>query len=679
MISDIFGNRVIRYAILAGLGLGLLINPSIDLKRAEGAQVAVVNVDKLNLRSGPGTQNGFVGQAKKGEQLAVITKKGDWYQIQVGGKTAWAAGWLVSVQEVPVPSRGKAIGSTSAGGQVAVVKGNFVNVRSGPGTNYGLVGKVKQGDRMTITGQKGDWYKVQSGNTGGWVANWLITVQNNAASTAPAKSSPASGGKVALVNASILNIRSGPGTGFVVAGKAKQGEKLTVIEQSGDWYKIQAGNLNGWVAGSLVSVQSTPAVSTPAPVTPSPVTGTQLAVINADNLNLRSGPGTSHNVAGQVSRGLRLPVVSRSGDWVQVRQNNGSNAWVAGWMVSVVDQPEPTQPAPSSNDWLPAPASEPQPQPGQNEPAVTKPEYVPEAKLVDVKVNEENDHTYINITSDKKIDYNTFMLSNPFRYVINIKDVQLNEVPEILSVSTGLVDKVRTGVFSKDPYIVRLVVDLKQGARVKASLSSDKKSLTLDIGKISYSDGLQGKTIFLDAGHGGKDNGASGANGLREKDANLGITFKVADILRKQGASVVFSRSEDLYVDLYERTRMANEQNADIFVSIHSNANTNPGITGTSTYYYAPSSVPQLYDQYSDRQRLAEDVQRELIGALGRRDIGVLQSNFAVLRTSVMPSILIETAFVSNGEEEALLASDDFRQRAAEAIAKGIGAYFSGK
>ncbi|WP_273484088.1 N-acetylmuramoyl-L-alanine amidase [Desulforamulus ruminis] len=591
MLSDFFGNRVVRYAILVGLGLGLLVNPMMDGKQAEAAQVATASVDKLNLRSGPGTQNGLVGQVNKGERLAVLSKSGDWYQVQVAGKTAWVAGWLVKVQEVTTPSRG-AVGT--AGKTVAVVNTGLLNVRSGPGTGYGLVGTLKQGTSLTILEQSGDWRKIQSGNTTGWVASWLITTPTT---TTPAASETAAGGG-------------------------------------------------------------------------------QLAVVNVDNLNLRSGPGTQHSVAGQVSRGVSLPVVSRSGDWVQVRQNNGSTAWVAGWMVSTVNQPEPAQPPSSEqNGWLP---TESETRPGQNDTPGTA-EYVPEAKVVAVQVSEKDDHTYVNITSDHQLEYNTFTLSNPFRYVVNLKDVHWDQIPETLKESTALVDKVRTGVFSQDPYIARLVLDLKQGAKVKVSLSADKQTLTLDISKISYSDGLQGKTVFLDAGHGGSDPGASGASGLREKDVNLKITLKVAELLKQQGANVVFSRSNDIFVDLYERTRMANEQSADIFVSIHSNASTNPATAGTSTYFYAPTSNTALYEQYNDRKRLADDVQKELTAALGRRNIGVLQANFAVLRTSVMPSILVETAFLSNSEEEALLGSDDFQQRTAEAITKGISAYFSGK
>lgn len=660
MTLNIFGNRFLRTVLLLVFGLFFFLNPL-----AEAAQLATSNVDKLNLRSNPNTASAVVGQVNKGAKLTVTGKSGDWYKVQFGNQGAWVAGWLVSVTDTTV-SR-SATGNTVQG-KVAAVTAASLNIRSGPGTNFDVAAKAKQGDKLPVLAQQGDWYQVQVGNVKGWVANWLVTVQN-APAPAPANPAPASGSKVAIVTADSLNIRSGPGTSFGINGNAKKGDRLPVTAQNGDWHKVQVGNVTGWVANWLVSIHTAPS---PAPAQPNN-TASQVAVINADNLNLRGGPGTQHNVAGQVSRGIRLPIISRSGDWYQVRQANGSTAWVAAWLVSVVDQPEPPPPANADHGWLPSPGT------NNGETGSGGNTTVPEAKIVAVQIVERNENTYVNIISDKNIDYNTFTLNNPLRFVVNLKDVQLGQIAETLRGDTGLVDRVRTGLFSSDPYMVRLVVDLKQQARVTANLSPDEKALTLEIARISYSNSLEGRIIFLDAGHGGHDNGATGRNGVREKDYNLDTTLRVAEILRQQGATVLFSRSRDVYIDLYERTRMANEQNADIFVSIHANANPNPAIAGTSTYFYAPSTIPGLFDQRDDRRRLAEDVQRELVRELGRRDIGVLQSNFAVLRTSMMPSILVETAFLSNLEEEAMLANDSFRQRSAEAIARGISAYFDGR
>src|SRR5690606_37535935 len=139
-----------------------------------------------------------------------------------------------------------------------------------------------------------------------------------------------------------------------------------------------------------------------------------------------------------------------------------------------------------------------------------------------------------------------------------------------------------------------------------------------------------------------------------------------------EGATVIMTRTgSTTNLDLAGRARIANDNNADIFVSIHCNSSTNPAISGTSTYYYAPQDSV-LGAQRAARQRLATLVQRELVAQLGRRDIVILAANFAVLPETTVRSILVETAFISNKEEEQQLATEEFRAKAARGIANGI-------
>ncbi|MFA4885195.1 MAG: N-acetylmuramoyl-L-alanine amidase, partial [Desulfotomaculaceae bacterium] len=113
------------------------------------------------------------------------------------------------------------------------------------------------------------------------------------------------------------------------------------------------------------------------------------------------------------------------------------------------------------------------------------------------------------------------------------------------------------------------------------------------------------------------------------------------------------------------------------FVSVHINANNDPSLGGTSTYVYSGTGDPKQAARIKESNRLAGYVQKELLKTLGLRDVGVRSANFAVLRTSNMPAILAELAFISNLPEEKLIKTDNFKNSAAEAIAKGIGLYFS--
>ena len=130
------------------------------------------------------------------------------------------------------------------------------------------------------------------------------------------------------------------------------------------------------------------------------------------------------------------------------------------------------------------------------------------------------------------------------------------------------------------------------------------------------------------------------------------------------------------YLSLAGRADVANRINADIFVSIHCNSHTNPAISGTSVYYYAPTWHSQLSSQRWLRQRLATYIQNEVVKSAGRKNLGILEENFAVLRETTVPSVLVEMAYLSNPEEERLLATDSFRNQIAWGIFKGIEAYF---
>jgi N-acetylmuramoyl-L-alanine amidase len=169
--------------------------------------------------------------------------------------------------------------------------------------------------------------------------------------------------------------------------------------------------------------------------------------------------------------------------------------------------------------------------------------------------------------------------------------------------------------------------------------------------------------IVLDPGHGGRDPGAVGPNGLKEAAVNLAVAKKAADMLRQAGAEVKLTRTTDVFVDLQPRCDIANSFGADYFVSIHCNSAGTPQAEGTETYCYKLGGQGEA---------LAKAVQAELIAATGRADRGIKTANYYVLRKTNMPAVLVELAFISNPEEERLLGSPDYQEKCATAIAKGI-------
>ncbi len=194
---------------------------------------------------------------------------------------------------------------------------------------------------------------------------------------------------------------------------------------------------------------------------------------------------------------------------------------------------------------------------------------------------------------------------------------------------------------------------------------------------------LSGKIITLDPGHGVRsdggpvDPGAKGTKlGIWEKDVNLDVALKLKAILEEQGATVWMTHTGATSLNLYGRAAVANDNGSHIFVSIHANASESPQYSGHSVYYYAPASNPRFSGRRELTKALAQFVQDSLVNTCGRADLGIKESNFVVVRETNCPSILVETAFLTNAEEEQLLAQGAFRQKLAESVAQGIRKYF---
>jgi N-acetylmuramoyl-L-alanine amidase len=220
--------------------------------------------------------------------------------------------------------------------------------------------------------------------------------------------------------------------------------------------------------------------------------------------------------------------------------------------------------------------------------------------------------------------------------------------------------------------------------------------------------------IVVDAGHGGWDLGTVGRRGLLEKDLVLEIAQRLGKLLETRlGAEVIYTRQDDNYIPLDDRANIANQAQADLFVSVHANYSDLPSARGVETYYTnffsapgstnpkdaGPSPTPRLsgnrpaviptlsaadlHERVEQSRRLATSVQRSLYGKLsvqnpGLRDRGIKEAGFVVLTESAMPGILAEVSFVSSPADEQKLRSDGYREQIAEALYKGIARYATG-
>lgn len=303
-------------------------------------------------------------------------------------------------------------------------------------------------------------------------------------------------------------------------------------------------------------------------------------------------------------------------------------------------------------------------------------------------ISNEQGNTYLHIEINTNREVKDFSIEkssiNDHQLVFKIKDAQIDNI----SRQEKLDGKIAKKVFLQEKK------DLVQGKIYLQEVANDnykiyslgKNGIAIDIfnnvvNNVNITSDLtlnnvRDKVITIDPGHGGSDSGAVGPNGFEEKAGAFAISQKLASILDQSGAKVVMTRDTDVDVygpnasardELQARVDVGNRANSDIFVSIHCNAFVNPAANGTQTFYYGSSYKGQ---------RLAQNIQEKMIEVNGLRDRGISTCNFYVVKHSYMPAVLIETAFITNYDEEALLSDNDWQELMAKAIAEGINQYF---
>jgi N-acetylmuramoyl-L-alanine amidase/putative methionine-R-sulfoxide reductase with GAF domain len=348
------------------------------------------------------------------------------------------------------------------------------------------------------------------------------------------------------------------------------------------------------------------------------------------------------------------------------------------------------------------------------------------------------DSSTVTLDLQDQVQYEAHRLSSPDRIYFDLHDTSLNSeiAGKSIDVGDALLARVRVAQpvagltrvvletkgnsnysVSLEPNPYRLVVQVrKPGTEAKTQVDlfpeTERKKLAIVIPPATHED-LQLRArvprmrIVVDAGHGGWDLGTVGKRGLLEKDLVLEIAQRLGKLLESRlGADVILTRNDDNYIPLDERAGMANQSQADLFVSVHANYSDLPSARGVETYYTNLFSSPnakdletrdqsnrnpgvavltptELHDKIEQSRRLAASVQRSLYGTLsaqnsGLRDRGVKAASYVVLTETAMPGILAEVSFVSSPADEQKLRSDGYREQIAEALYKGIARYAAG-
>ncbi|MDP3058474.1 MAG: SH3 domain-containing protein, partial [bacterium] len=473
-----------------------------------------------------------------------------------------------------------------------------------------------------------------------------------------------------VVNATQLNLRSGPGTAYKVISVLPKNTALIITDQSGEWKKVlTAKGQTGWVNGQFVAVdlqfkESTGNIRVDVPV-----------------LNVRQGPATNYPVIGTLTQDKQVTFNGETTEWYRI-DFSGKIGFVNKEFVKLnhidnkvanVATGLPVNRVAVNRLNMRAGA-------GTQFPIITQ---LNEGDFVGVLERGEWSKVVL-VNGIVGYCFSEYLIAtnNTVSGIITSAKVNQRSGPslnhEIMAViSEGEIFTVvgvngswiQISSSAGVGYVLSSLITMSFSVAKSSNGSSSEiivEPLVPEI--VAPEKELVGRVVHLDAGHGGNDPGAIGINGLYEKNINLIIALKLKQLLENEGATVYMTRSTDIFHILDDRVAMANSFGAELVVSIHNNSHPSSSVSGTQTFYGVTEGSLSL--GWAIHQQLV---------ALGLVDRGLLTATFKVLRLTVIPAVLTETAFLSNRGDAELLSQPIFLDSVAEAHFKGIKTWLLNK
>ncbi|KZE40038.1 hypothetical protein AV656_01805 [Bhargavaea cecembensis] len=301
--------------LVCGLLLGFQGTPG----TARAAGTVTVDTESINVRSGPGLTHSVTGSLKRGNTVKVLGSEGDWLYVDTGSSKGYIAAYLTKTSAAP-----------ASGSDTVISQVDRLNVRAQPTTSSAVLLKLNRGDQATSRGTSGGWTEVTVNGTSGWVSSQYIT----ASSAEPESQKVKSENETFTVAVSALNVREKPDLNAGKAAVVREGETYPITETSGNWVRLSIGGKEGWVY-SFHGIRSSGGVSEVSSDSGSEAEKESATVtILYDGTNLRSSASTSSRVVDLAAAGQTYSGVPE-GDWYRISLNDGEEAYVASWVVSV--------------------------------------------------------------------------------------------------------------------------------------------------------------------------------------------------------------------------------------------------------------------------------------------------------------------------------------------------------
>lgn len=399
----------------------------------------------------------------------------------------------------------------------------------------------------------------------------------------------------------------------------------------------------------------------------------------ASHLNVRYGPGLSHEILTQVQEDEQLNILGEENQWYKVRLPNNHIGWVASWLVE-------NEEVSVENRVMGRITG--------NEVNIRQFSTTESAALGIVRLNEEyqilyTENDWVQILFNNRVAWihSNFIertdstgtadaaQSEEQRIRIGMGSTNIRQRPTVDSPIITTINEVTEFVVNEevdDWYGIELTDGTQ--AYVASWLTETVDTQVMETAEVSetsstshYATNLAEATIVIDPGHGGYDPGAVASSGFTEKEVALSTSLLLADSLERAGANVIMTRNDDTFISLNDRVYHAHRVQADAFISIHYDAVEVPNtMSGTTTYYYSEAE-----------RELAESINQSLTQNGSLKNNGVRHGNFFVLRNNGQASVLLELGYLDNDHDITVVNTNHYQQTIADAIYQGLTGYFS--
>lgn len=678
----------------------------VSLSQPIGAYVAPYTASASSpLRAAPSADSPQVGVAYPGGDFDVTETTADgWSAVQINGEKYWLAPGSVAPAQ---PTKAVTATVTTA----------VLNVRKGPATTYAVITTVKKGQQLPVLEQSNGWLKVTAGGQTGWISATYAKLVQGATQVPNIHFE-----KQARVIVDTANVRTGTNTGYDVKWKVNKGTVLPVYATSGGWLEVVYHNDLGWAEGSLMTLEdkgrTNPGVTYSVGENHWGISFPVFGSVTGGKVNLRSGAGTKYKSVAQVSKGTRLEKRGTSGDWTRVVWQ-GQECYISSAYFKADSNAQPRSIS-LSMDGLRKQLS----LNGVGAVTVSKtddglgllfrlPVRLPQAEL-DIDTGEfkslivDGDTVALTFSQRPSYSLTTSGSNTTVSFTTRLIAVTWKQGDDRDSLTFTAAGSLPADLLSAQPVSLMLgattditslpgpfagsVTSVDGGVQINLNSQPPASVVRHSAGQITLDllkPGLRGRTVVIDPGHGGRDPGALGLAGTREKDINLDISLLLRDKLEAAGAKVIMTHATDSAVvsdeqaeaidyarevsvsELASRSKMVAANRADMFISIHNNSmGYKSDQSGTETYFCSGTS------NAASSKLLANLVQREVVASLGLPSRGVKDEQFYVIKYADAPAVLVEGAFLSNTTDEQMLNDRSVRERMADGMFRAISAYF---